>query len=405
MRMPWAKGNIGACREEVAKKGERRTSGFGCFFYDGLVVENPNSIPDIKPSKISVEILAEDGKKPAPKRILAGTMLKLKAVPNQGTGAFSWKSKTKAIKVENESSESVSLSVVNGEQESSLGEVIELIFTPSGQPSQNPVTHTISVVKAMFMKNDTHAWGYDEYSEIPAKDQNWNKFKFKPDSKLDILSVQSGKTGLVDLHYKGSEGKDLFFKAKDDSANYDMIKNGALDLELGTESVELKHLIAACQYKGTRVIHVHSLGWSYFLASDVGPSDTKIKLKSYGRYLDFVGTNNYVLEDTSGKSVTIKIKSVDRENATFELSQPLGVELKVANKAALLWPLGGLSTLVGIVAHELGHSNAGLKDIAEISNIMHGVAEGNERIRGRDLPLFYHPDKLENQWAKMPRRS
>jgi hypothetical protein len=46
-----------------------------------------------------------------------------------------------------------------------------------------------------------------------------------------------------------------------------------------------------------------------------------------------------------------------------------------------------------------------LKDIAEIANIMHGIAEGNEGLRGRDLPLFYHPDQKEKQWAKMPGRS
>lgn len=134
--------------------------------------------------------------------------------------------------------------------------------------------------------------------------------------------------------------------------------------------------------------------------------------------MDFVGTNGYLLEDASGKSVTVKIKSIDLAKAEFELTAPLGVELKMENKAALIWPLGGLSgdptlvsdfgglpTLVGIVAHELGHSNAGLKDIAEKKNIMHGVAEGNDGLRGRELPLFYHPDKKEKQWAVMPGRA
>lgn len=201
-------------------------------------------------------------------------------------------------------------------------------------------------------------------------------------------------------------------------SKYDIIKNGALDIEPGVESAELKQLMADCPYKGTRIVHVHALRWSYYLAADAGPKDTRIKLKSYGRYLDFVGTNDYVLEDTSGKTARVKIKSVDRTKAEFELSAPLGIELKTSNKAALLWPLGGLSgdptlvsdfggfsTLVGIVAHELGHSNAGLKDIAEIANIMHGIAEGNEGLRGRDLPLFYYPDQKEKQWAKMPGRS
>lgn len=56
--------------------------------------------------------MGEDGKKPAPKGILPGTVLKLKAVPSQGTGSFSWKSKDKAIKIENAGSQVVSLSVI-----------------------------------------------------------------------------------------------------------------------------------------------------------------------------------------------------------------------------------------------------------------------------------------------------
>ena len=107
-----------------------------------------------------------------------------------------------------------------------------------------------------------------------------------------------------------------------------------------------------------------------------------IKLKNYGRYLDFIGTNSYVLEDTSGKSARVKIKSVDMAKAELKLSAPLGIELKTSRGAALLWPLGGLSgdptlvsdsgglpTLIGVVAHELGHTNARLKDISEIKNM------------------------------------
>ncbi len=37
---PCQKGDIGPCKSQLAKKGERRTAGFGCFFYDQLVDEN-----------------------------------------------------------------------------------------------------------------------------------------------------------------------------------------------------------------------------------------------------------------------------------------------------------------------------------------------------------------------------
>ena len=36
------------CKKQVGRKGERRTAGFGCFFYDGLVVETAGSAEDIQ---------------------------------------------------------------------------------------------------------------------------------------------------------------------------------------------------------------------------------------------------------------------------------------------------------------------------------------------------------------------
>lgn len=130
--------------------------------------------------EITVEILGEDGKKPAPKGILPGAVLKLKTVPSQGTGTYSWKSKSKAIKIENAGSQVVSLSVVAGQREAQSGEVIELVYTPSGRSALSPVTHTVSVIKVLIMKNDGHAYGYDEYEEIASKDHNWKQFQFKP---------------------------------------------------------------------------------------------------------------------------------------------------------------------------------------------------------------------------------
>ena len=39
IRYPCAKGDVGACKSQVGRKGERRTAGFGCLFYDHLVTE------------------------------------------------------------------------------------------------------------------------------------------------------------------------------------------------------------------------------------------------------------------------------------------------------------------------------------------------------------------------------
>ncbi len=38
---PCAKGDVGACKSQVAQEGHRRTAGFGCKFYDELVKEKP----------------------------------------------------------------------------------------------------------------------------------------------------------------------------------------------------------------------------------------------------------------------------------------------------------------------------------------------------------------------------
>lgn len=42
---PCSKGNVSVCQKQVGKKGERRTAGFGCWFYDQLIVERPNQPP------------------------------------------------------------------------------------------------------------------------------------------------------------------------------------------------------------------------------------------------------------------------------------------------------------------------------------------------------------------------
>ena len=49
-------GDCGPCKQQVARKGARRTAGFGCSFYDQLVVENPNQ-PLPPPNLYKPEIL------------------------------------------------------------------------------------------------------------------------------------------------------------------------------------------------------------------------------------------------------------------------------------------------------------------------------------------------------------
>ena len=48
---PCAKGNVGPCKKQVGRKGDRRTAGFGCFFYDQLVVEQKTEPKPVGPLK------------------------------------------------------------------------------------------------------------------------------------------------------------------------------------------------------------------------------------------------------------------------------------------------------------------------------------------------------------------
>ncbi len=64
MEYPCKRGNIGPCQSQVKKAGERRTKGFGCKFYDGLVVEaviSPSGSQTSKPQNRRIRILDLDG--------------------------------------------------------------------------------------------------------------------------------------------------------------------------------------------------------------------------------------------------------------------------------------------------------------------------------------------------------
>ncbi|MDB5047249.1 MAG: hypothetical protein JWO30_320 [Fibrobacteres bacterium] len=472
----------------------------------------------------SVRIMAENGKDAAANEILPGASLKLKAVTNKGAGSYTWRTSSTVLKLENTGSQVVTVKVDAGSQLSGKSETLELIFTPTGSPPLGPVNHSISVVRVVFSVHKDHPWGYDEAGELVCEDLNGSLFNFKTDSTLDRISVEKGKTGMVNVYYEGVAGRKLFFKAKDASmynlvvenqstnpivlrieakdctfkesgiearvgglsgpvvaeidvtvmkpvqyeatyyriidpsspktklttkaspkeiqhalnrlyhpavawwkihgtardieCRYDSLKNGVLNLEPGLHSAELEKIKTALGIKGgIPLVHVHELSWTYFLAKDAGRWDSKITLKKYGSYLDFIGNIRYKLEDATGKVVFITVKSVDNTTGELELSAPLGFDLKVSDKAALIWPLGGLSgnptlisdagnlnELIIYAAHELGHTYAKFEDIAEVDNVMFGGGSLGEGLRGRALPLFYHPERKESQWGKMPGR-
>lgn len=88
---PCAKGDIGPCKKQAARTGDRRTTGFNCLFYDKLIVERPNKgnasvidKPEPKKEKRHIEIWCQHGKD-GKKRIAREGQI-LEVVPKLASG-------------------------------------------------------------------------------------------------------------------------------------------------------------------------------------------------------------------------------------------------------------------------------------------------------------------------------
>jgi hypothetical protein len=171
----------------------------------------------------------------------------------------------------------------------------------------------------------------------------------------------------------------------------------------------------------TRVIVVSKLRWCYYLSADAKKDDTVIKLKKYdSAYLEFLGKKSYWVEDSVGKASSVIIKSVDTSTGVLTLVTSVGLDLLVSDGAALIFPLAGLSgdptlisessissktELLNIIAHELGHTDAGLLDVEETGNIMFGIAQSSSpplQLRCRPIKKYYS-NNLEEQWRIIKR--
>jgi hypothetical protein len=378
--------------------------------------------------------------------------------------------------------------------------------------------------KAKFALHTPHPYGYDPAKDMASEDQNGREFVAKGEPKLDYLSVESGKAGLVELSYEGVSGADIFFKLDkpglaeikvvDVAANplileikakaeekfaetklkacfgsadgtvgaelglvvlgplaysatyirvedpgnpetklttamtcaklqaeinrlykpgvaswtiegtdsiteigYDIIKNGSLDLEPGMDSEEWLKILDKCDEEKHTLVHVHDLRWSYFLTKGTKAEDTVLHIKDYGGSLVFIGNIGYTIEDGAGNSASIKVKSVDKAKLEVTLEDPIGVEFKLTDKPALIWPLGGLGgnptvisdvgspeNLIIYAAHELGHAQCGYKDLVEKAAIMYGGSDTGEVLRYRPIERYYHPGESESQWKIMKGR-
>jgi hypothetical protein len=231
-------------------------------------------------------------------------------------------------------------------------------------------------------------------------------------AKLQTGAVPYYKQAIATLKISGGTAeKDVAY----DSHATKSTKNGALDLEPGKTSDEEKIIMAACVSSKSRAVQVHSLRWAYYFAADATAGDTKIRIKSYGAtYLGYIGTKAYTISDAAGHTERITVKSVDKTTGWVELQAALTNAYKTADKAALIWPLGGLSgdpvwvsdksteaDLVNYVVHELGHQLAGWSDVCETNNFMHGGSATGALLRHRPIKRYYDTAKTEKQWKDM----
>ncbi len=196
-------------------------------------------------------------------------------------------------------------------------------------------------------------------------------------------------------------------------------QNGKLDMEPGVTSAEQTKITAACVSTKTRVIYVHSLRWSYYFRNNAAIGDTVIKIKAYQSvYLGYIGVgNSYTLEDTDGKSERVTVTAVNTATGDVTISSALTKAFTTAKKAALVWPLGGLSgnpawvqdsstadQVIEVIGHELGHQLGSFKDICEKANLMYGVnSRTSKRLRHRPLDSLYPGGSAEKQWLTLPR--
>jgi hypothetical protein len=236
---------------------------------------------------------------------------------------------------------------------------------------------------------------------------------------LALTPAAADVQAALDTYYKQAVGKwDVRGGGATVNVAYDLNGNGKLDMEPGVTTPEQLAIIAACRAGTgfTPVIIVKDLRWCYYLDRDAAATDTEVWLKRYRRFLNFIGKEAYTFVDDAGHSVAATVKSVDTATGKLELTAAIGTALRKSDKAALIWPLGGLSgsplwigersslaILDNYIAHELGHTLAKWKDVCERNNLMHGGGVTGVKLRHRPISKYYSPAANEEQWAVMPR--
>ena len=201
--------------------------------------------------------------------------------------------------------------------------------------------------------------------------------------------------------------------------NYDTApRNGKLDLEPGVVSAEQTAIDTGCVSTKARIVYVKELQWSYYLRADALVGALTLPIKVYHQaYLGYIGVGNtYRITGAAGEE-RVRVTAVNKVTGDVTIQTALTKDFTLAGKAALIWPLGGLSGnpawlmdggglngIIDVVGHELGHQLATFLDVCEKSNLMYGVNDRTSlALRHRPLEKLYPGSGNEQQWFKIPR--
>jgi hypothetical protein len=304
----------------------------------------------------------------------------------------------------------------------------------SAQPDKSPFMLEIETVSPMTKKSVTYiearvgskfgplaaTLGVVILSEIKYKGA-WYRVVDPASPKTKLNHVITGKElqDTADYYYRQGVAKwDISGGTKETEVDYDPEKDGDLALEPGATTEAEKKIMKKCNSTRKRAIYVKNITWYYYFAQDAKKTDTKIFVKKYGdTYLNYLGLVKRLVKDNKGNKAAVKIKKINTSTGEIELDAAIGKDFKTADKAAILFPLAGLSgnpiwvedgssklEVCNVACHEFGHELADLLDIGEKRSLMHGISSLGSKLRFRPLSKYYKKAEKEKQWIGMKGR-
>ncbi len=153
-----------------------------------------------------------DGSGPPPMVIPVGGVIELLAVHDRGDpGAWCWSTDSTAIRLENETTDTVRVIAQENPSVSAGAEVIRLNFTPDGGSAQPSVPARLTVIKVTFTRSDSESYGFDSMADSSMHGPT-------PSGQDPHVSVQKDGTTRVMVEVEGGVGGGcLTFTSDDDS--------------------------------------------------------------------------------------------------------------------------------------------------------------------------------------------